>query len=259
MIDCVSCGGTVRGGLSFCTKCGVRIRPSAVTAPAVQAPTAPRVPAPTAIPPPQSPVAPRTAPVRRETPWLTGSLAAAVVVLVIIVFAVAAQDDPDGGAPTSPAAGQATNSWQDSTRPTTVSPTTTTPDVFTNADLARQALEQQVTRDRPAVEAAVGLWIPQLSSKRSGLVVNGVTFGYAEIWADYRTVKKRYPDALLLWSGEFASYDGKNFWVTVVPRSFSAGADANLWCDDQGIGKDDCYAKKLMHTGTSAGTTVLRK
>ncbi|WP_285634145.1 hypothetical protein [Lentzea sp. NBRC 102530] len=210
--------------------------------------------------PPLSPPPVRAVRPRGPSWALTGGLATVVAVLVVIVFALAAQDGSTRNTAGTPSAGPTPPAWQTTAPVTTVPPTTTTqPDVFTSDALARQALDQRVARDRASVNALVGVWIPQLSSKKYGLVVNSATFGYQEIWADYRAVQRRYPEALLLWSGEFASYDGKDFWVTVVPRTFSEGAEANSWCDAQGIGKDDCYAKKLLLTGTSAGTTVLRK
>ncbi|MGW4210937.1 zinc ribbon domain-containing protein [Lentzea sp. NPDC004789] len=181
-----------------------------------------------------------------------------VMGLVVLVFSVAAQNDTTEGAATTPVAGgrqTPPTTWPATTR-TTTPVTTTTVD---SADAAKAALERQLAADRPSVEAAVGVWMPQLSSKKLGLVVNGQSYGYLEIWADHQAIRSRYPDALLLWSGEFTSYDGKDFWVTVVPRPFPTGADANAWCDGQGIAQDDCYAKRLLHTGTSAGTTVLRR
>lgn len=254
MIACGSCGGTVRPGLNYCTNCGAHLRqaPAAVavhTAPGPAAPPVPPLP-----PPPAHPVRPRG-----QSSLLTGGLAIVVGVLVLVVFALATQDGSTRNTAGTPSAGPAPGAWQTTAPVTTAPPTTTQPDVFASDDLARQALDRRVARDRASVNALVGLWIPQLSSKKYGLAVNGVTFGYQEIWDDYRAVQRRYPEALLLWSGEFASYDGKDFWVTVVPRTFTAGAEANSWCDSQGIGKDDCYAKKLLHTGTSAGTTVLRR
>ncbi|MGW6441832.1 hypothetical protein [Lentzea sp. NPDC055074] len=231
----------------------MRQAPAAVAVRTAPGPAAPPVPPPLP-PPPVHPVRPRG-----QSSLLTGGLAIAVGVLVLVVFALATQDGPARNTAGTPSAGPTPPAWQSTAPVTTAPPTTTQPDVFASDDLARQALDRRVAGDRASVNALVGLWIPQLSSKKYGLAVNGVTFGYQEIWADYRAVQRRYPEALLLWSGEFTSYDGKDFWVTVVPRTFTAGAEANSWCDSQGIGKDDCYAKKLLHTGTSAGTTVLRK
>lgn len=141
--------------------------------------------------------------------------------------------------------------------PTTTTSPTTTP-VVGDESSAQNALNQEVAQDKQSVEALVGSWVPQLSSKRPGIVANGVTYDYLAIWQDFQSTRSRYPNALLLWSGNYVSYASGDFWVTIVPNPFSDGASANSWCDSQQIGPNDCFAKFLSHTGGSTGTTVLR-
>ncbi|MBN6039286.1 hypothetical protein [Amycolatopsis sp. 195334CR] len=124
---------------------------------------------------------------------------------------------------------------------------------------ALSLLQRQIVADRTAVSALVGSWVPQLSAKQVGLVVRGETFDHRRIWHDYLASKQRYPSALLLWSGDFSSFKHPDFWITVVPERFSTGEAANGWCVDQGIGKDDCYAKRLTHSGGYEGNTLVRK
>jgi hypothetical protein len=119
-------------------------------------------------------------------------------------------------------------------------------------------LRLQLDADRPMAEALVDQWVPQLSAKRPGLVVNGVNYNYLEILRDFRQTQARYPDALLLFSGEYSSFKYGNFWITVVPRPQYDGASANVWCDGEGIGPDDCYAKMISHTEDYDGATLLR-
>ncbi|TWP52055.1 hypothetical protein FKR81_10745 [Lentzea tibetensis] len=138
------------------------------------------------------------------------------------------------------------------TRPTTAAP------ALAPEEQARFNLDRQVMADRAAVETLVGQWVPQLSSKRIGLVVRGVTYGHTEVWSDFQQMKARYPGALLLWSGEFSTFDSTNFWVTVMPLRYPTGDAANGWCDQHQIGRDDCFAKKLSHVDGPAGTTKLR-
>lgn len=126
-------------------------------------------------------------------------------------------------------------------------------------DSARRLLESQVAKDRPNVEAFVGYWVPQLSSKRPGLVANGITFDHRAIWADFTTSQAQHPGVLLVWSGDYSSFKLANFWVTVAPQYFDSGEAANDWCVGAGIGRDDCYAKRIMHTGGYTETTLLRK
>jgi hypothetical protein len=119
-------------------------------------------------------------------------------------------------------------------------------------------LQQQASQDRSQVESLVGYWLPQVSSKKPGLVAHGVTYDYRMIWSDFVSTRSQYPGALLLWSGNFSGFRSKDFWVTVVPNAYSSGQTANSWCDSMGIGKDDCYAKRLTHTGTAEANTLQR-
>jgi hypothetical protein len=120
-------------------------------------------------------------------------------------------------------------------------------------------LRQRAAEDRSRAESLVGSWLPQLSAKRPGLNVNGVTFDHRKIWADFLAGRDRHPDVLLVWSGEFSSFRHGDFWITLVPTAYSSGESANGWCESAGIGRDDCYAKRLAHSGGYAGNTLLRK
>jgi serine/threonine-protein kinase len=174
--------------------------------------------------------------------------------------ATAAEGGATASAVAPPSTTEAPGTTETTRRPTTTT-TTARPPVPTASpdEFARELLNAQVAIDRAAVESLVDRWVPQLSSKRLGLVVHGVRFTHQEIWADFRQTKNRYPSALLLSSADFVSFDSDDFWVTVVPYTHASGAEANRWCDQERIGPDDCFAKRLTHTGTSAGTTVLRR
>ncbi|MCT2588264.1 hypothetical protein [Actinophytocola gossypii] len=119
-------------------------------------------------------------------------------------------------------------------------------------------LQRLRDEDRPEVEALVEQWVPQLSAKRPGLVVNGITYDHLEILRDFLGTQARYPDALLLFSGDYSSFRYGNFWITVVPLPQLDGPAANLWCDAEGIPVDDCYAKMISHTTGYADATELR-
>jgi len=71
---------------------------------------------------------------------------------------------------------------------------------------ARAELDRQVASDRSDVEALVGQWIPQLSAKQPGLVVNGTTFDHLAVLRDFHALRARYPEVLLLYSGEYSGY-----------------------------------------------------
>jgi len=124
---------------------------------------------------------------------------------------------------------------------------------------AERALRAEIAADRTAVDALVDSWVPQLSSKRLGMVAGGITYGYPEIYANFRMLKVRYPDALLVWSGDFSSFAAGDFWVTVVPNAFPNGDEANAWCDRQGIDAGACYAKRISRTGGYQENTLPRR
>jgi serine/threonine-protein kinase len=142
---------------------------------------------------------------------------------------------------------------------TTTAFSTPTSTVVSDDETALRALRQQEADDSPTAEAMIGSWVPQLSAKRPGMVLGGVSFGHTEIWQDFLNLRSRYPGAKLLWSGSYSSFRYKDFWVTVLPEPYATGESANEWCDDEGIVKEDCYAKRLSHSGGYDGNTLVRK
>lgn len=121
-----------------------------------------------------------------------------------------------------------------------------------------QLLAQQVAQDAPAVTGILDQWVPQVSSKRVGLVVGPTTYGFAEILADHRTLRARFPGAVLLRSEDFTSYQLPGFFVTVVAQPFPTPEAANAWCDQFGLGPDDCLAKRVSRTADPASSTRTR-
>ncbi|TCK27762.1 hypothetical protein [Pseudonocardia endophytica] len=126
------------------------------------------------------------------------------------------------------------------------------------APSASDELRDQVEQDRVRVESTTGWWVPQLSSKKSGTVDGGVRYDDAAILGHYRGLAAQYPGAALLYSGDWPVFRGGDYWVVVVAQPFSTAAQANAWCDAQGFGSDDCFAKSLSHSGGPTGTTVHR-
>jgi serine/threonine-protein kinase len=185
----------------------------------------------------------------------------AVIVVAVVVFGGLASTSRTGATVTYAEHPPATTTSgyypEPPTSTTTPYPTTTTTEP-TDALSAKEELDRLTAMDRPAVEALVGQWVPQLSAKRPGLVVQGVTYDYVSILRDFRALQARYPDALLLYSGEYSSFRFGDFWITVVPLPQSTGEYANAWCDGQGIGPDDCYAKLLSHTSGYQESTLYR-
>ncbi|HEX3588349.1 MAG TPA: hypothetical protein VHV74_01870 [Pseudonocardiaceae bacterium] len=137
-------------------------------------------------------------------------------------------------------------------------PSSSEPEQPSSNASAKAELDNEVDQDRTAAEAIVDSWVPQLSSKRPGLVADGITYDYLHIWANFQQLRSEYPTTLLLWSGDYVSFKSPNFYVTVVGQPSSDGPSANEWCDEAGLAPDDCYAKFLSHEGGPSGTTLLR-
>ena len=240
---CGRCGAGQTPGLRYCTTCGADLEAWSAG----------------------------TQPDRSRLPLASVVAALVVVAITVVAASVVAVRYPNRhvtGVATAAEAGVATapvpppRTWTpppSTTTPTQPTPTWPTAGAVSPDEVARGSLDAQVAADRAAVEALVGRWVPQLSSKRLGLVVHGVRFTHEDIWRDFRLTAARYPNALLLSSADFASFDTDDFWVTVVPYTYATGAEANAWCDRERIGPDDCFAKRLTHTGTSDGTTLPRR
>lgn len=228
MGTCHRCGRPVGPGARYCTGCG-----AAVSAPGPQ-----------------------------SRAGVIGALCATVAVLAVVAFAVFAKPGVTAGAPVAdpdfrPVADvpAPASSDEPTNRPVPEDPPEPTPEAD---ETALAGLRGILDADRSAVEALVGQWVPQLSAKRPGMLVQGVAYDYVEILRDFRATQARYPDALLLFSGEYSSFKYGDFWITIEPLPYYDGQSANAWCDGEGIPVDDCYAKMISHTVGYDGATMLR-
>lgn len=118
-------------------------------------------------------------------------------------------------------------------------------------------LSERAERDRPAAASLTGAWVPQISSKRSGMTVNGTVYDDVAIAEHVAELTEHYPGALLVRSSDYASFTAPGLWVVLVDASFPEAEGANAWCDAAGLGPDDCFAKRLAQDGPS-GNTVHR-
>lgn len=116
---------------------------------------------------------------------------------------------------------------------------------------------RQIADEDHAVVSAEGsdLWVPQLSSKRPGVVDAGVRWNNAMTLREHLQLRERY-GAKLLWSGDWSTFDAPNFWVTIAPFTFADSAGALYWCSSQGFDADHCYAKLISKTHAVAGSTA---
>lgn len=128
-------------------------------------------------------------------------------------------------------------------------------------DAALAELHRIADADRAAVDGSLlDRWVSQLSSKQLGITDATTGIYYADdgqILDNYQQLLDRYPDLLLLRSGDHGSFKDPGFWVMVRGVPYGSPEEANRWCDAEGWGPDDCFAK-LIGQGSSEGTTVLR-
>lgn len=130
---------------------------------------------------------------------------------------------------------------------------------FDPESAARAVLDAQVHQDADEVAAAVDRWAPQLASGRPGVVVDGVVFGYVELLDQHLAVRATDPDyTRLVWSGDWTTFSGADFYVTLIPLYDLTPDAANGWCDRWGYPPEDCFAKYLSVTAGAEGTTAHR-
>jgi hypothetical protein len=92
-------------------------------------------------------------------------------------------------------------------------------------------LQRLADEDRSSVAVYLAdRWIPQISSKRVGIVAKGITWDNQSILDEHLRLRNLYPDVKLLWSGDWSTYDGRIFWVTVVGLQSTDPDDVLGWC-----------------------------
>lgn len=110
--------------------------------------------------------------------------------------------------------------------------------------------------DRPMVLASLAdRWVPQVSSKWLGLVAEGRTWTNAAILAEHQRLRQTYPGVRLLWSGDWSTFSGSDYWVTVVGSAFPTPEGALAWCRSGGFDRDHCFAKLISTTHAVEGST----
>jgi serine/threonine protein kinase len=180
-------------------------------------------------------------------PVMVGLAAVSVVIAVGVYFVVQ---------PSSTDVSTASSETSTQAIPTTLAlpPSASTPPQDPEvAALAR--LQQLANDDRPNV--ITDTWIPQLSSKRVGLFADGKVWHNAMILDQHMQMRQQYPNVRLLWSGDWSTYTGRDFWITVVGLPSSNPDDVLAWCTQQGYDRDNCIAKIVSNTRGVPGTTKL--
>ena len=127
-------------------------------------------------------------------------------------------------------------------------------------DAALATLNDLVASDRSYVaQNLADRWIPQISSKRPGLVAEGITWAPTDILREHLALRQRYDNVRLVWSGEWNTFSEPNWWVTVVGSPSQEPESALNWCVSAQRDADHCYAKIVSTTRGTDGTTKLQK
>lgn len=125
---------------------------------------------------------------------------------------------------------------------------------------AGAALTELAASDYPVVRSNLAnRWIPQISSKKVGLVTDGITYADPDILRDHLNLRQRYEGVRLVSAGNWTTFNGSDWWVTVVGAPYGDAAAANGWCDAHNIDSWNCLAKYLSDSAGPAGTTVTRR
>lgn len=120
-----------------------------------------------------------------------------------------------------------------------------------------QRLRAIANDDRSFVSAQLAdRWVPQLSSKRPGVVDNGVVWDNTMTLQEHLQLRQRYPNVRLLWSGDWSTFSGSDFWVTVAGITFVDSSGPLAWCRSQGFDRDHCAAKLISTTHPEPGSTA---
>ncbi|MHC1561497.1 hypothetical protein ACR9E3_21255 [Actinomycetospora sp. C-140] len=210
--------------------------------------------------PSSRPMIPTTPPPRRGPgPAVIGGIAVLVVLLLGLGVALV-QPGLVGlhGSPLFEVAGEPGPGTTEAGTTSEVAPVGSgSPSAAAPADPATE-LRDLARSDAASVVGVENTWVPQLSSKRPGTVADGRTWDAAAILAEHQQLRARYPEARLLWSGDWPVFGSGDYWVTVLASPALSPGGANGWCDRQGLGADACFAKYLSRTAGSDGTAVHR-
>jgi serine/threonine-protein kinase len=231
---------------------------------------APSYPPPTGSPPPYP--GPFTGPTgvqyspERSRAWVLPTVIAVAAALVlgavgVVIGLLVNQQSEHAAAPATTNASPLppTYSAPESTTdeaPTPSSPTPTSAPEDPEA-ASRQRLQQLAASDRPFVsEVLAERWVPQLSSKRPGVVDDGVVWDNARTLREHLRLRGRYPGVRLLWSGDWSTFSDSDFWVTIVGITFPNSSGALAWCRAQGFDADHCAAKVVSTSMPIEGSTA---
>ncbi|HEX8519177.1 MAG TPA: hypothetical protein VF667_06255 [Pseudonocardia sp.] len=116
------------------------------------------------------------------------------------------------------------------------------------------ALESLRAQDAPAVERLAESWVAQLATLPAAAAPDRAD---AAVLAGHDRLRAQHPGAVLLRSPGWNF--GGDYWVTVMATPFPSAEAANAWCDTNRFAGQDCFAKKLSHSGPVDGSARYRR
>jgi hypothetical protein len=143
--------------------------------------------------------------------------------------------------------------------PPTASPVPVPAPLPSSEAVSASQLRATAANDQAFVMSASERWVPQLSSKRLGLVAEGQTWTSTSILNEHQQLRATYPGARLLWSGDWSTFSAPDFWITIAGTSFPTSDGALAWCTTNGLDADHCYAKLISTTHPVDGSTAYNR
>lgn len=122
---------------------------------------------------------------------------------------------------------------------------------------AENQLRSIVANDRPFVaEVLTDQWVPQISSKRPGLVAEGQTWNNALTLGEHQRLRNVDSRVRLIWSGDWSTFSAPNFWVTILGIGYPTPEGALAWCRSAELDRDHCIAKLISTSHGVEGSTA---
>ncbi|WP_286957503.1 hypothetical protein [Brevibacterium sp. UBA7493] len=123
---------------------------------------------------------------------------------------------------------------------------------------AAEQLKELAQNDHATVASKLdGHWVVQLSAKQVGLTTEQQTWTDEAILEEFEALRAQHPEAVLLNSSQWSSFRLEAYWITVLNEPYDDPEAALTKCQELGIDRDNCFAKKISSTEGPEGTTKL--
>ncbi|MCT1655999.1 hypothetical protein [Brevibacterium luteolum] len=123
---------------------------------------------------------------------------------------------------------------------------------------AAEQLKELAQNDHATVASKLdGHWVVQLSAKQVGLTTEQQTWTDEAILEEFEALRAQHPEAVLLNSSQWSSFRLEDYWITVLNEPYDDPEAALTKCQELGIDRDNCFAKKISSTEGPEGTTKL--